>query len=149
MQSDKNKKLKEDGKTIDTKLDNTQASAENQMQKTCQPISIAKYVLAIIIIASQAFYAGSYKSRNVQISYISQGEILALEKERVSAQNIKDRQLFFGKPENAIKHIEQIQKDMSKNGVIILLTDSKIYGSKIASISKEVHLKIIERLGAQ
>ena len=50
------------------------------------------------------------------------------------AQNIKDRQLFFGKPEDAIKHIEQIQKDLSKNGVIILLTDSKIYGNNVTSI---------------
>lgn len=150
MQEDKNQKLKEDSKKIDTKPDNMQAKEENQMQKTCQSISVVKYVLAIIIIAIIGFYAGNlYKSRNIQISYISQGEILALEKERVSTQNIKDRQLFFGKPENAIKHIEQIQKDMSKNGVIILLTDSKIYGSKITSISKEVHLKIIERLGAQ
>ena len=47
----------------------------------------------------------------------------------------------------AIKHIEQIQKDMSKNGVIILLTDSKIYGSNVTSISKEVHMQIIDRLG--
>jgi hypothetical protein len=130
MQDDKNKKLKEDSKS-----DNMQAS------------SVAKYLLAIIIVAIIGFYSGSlYKSKNIQISYISQGEILVLEKERLSTQNIKDRQLFFGKPENAIKHIEQIQKDMSKNGVIILLTDSKIYGSKIASISKEVHLQIIERL---
>lgn len=150
MQEDKNQKLKEDSKKIDTKPDNMQASAENQMQKTCQSISVAKYVLAIIIITIIGFYAGGlYKSRNIQISYISQGEILALEKERVSTQNIKDRQLFFGKPENAIKHIEQIQQDMSQNGVIILLTDSKIYGSKITSISKEVHLQIIERLGGK
>tara|TARA_B110000211_G_C13774420_1_gene418986 strand:- start:265 stop:666 length:402 start_codon:yes stop_codon:yes gene_type:complete len=112
-----------------------------------QALRYVKYLAISGIIAIIFFYAGSlYKSKNIQISYISQSEILALEKERMSAQNIKDRQLFFGNPENAIKHIEQIQKDMSKNGVIILLTDSKIYGSKIASISKEVHLQIIERL---
>lgn len=147
MQNDKNKKLKEDSKKIDTKLDNIQVSAESQMQKAFQPISIAKYLLAIIIITMITFYAGSlYKSRNIQISYISQGEILAFEKERVSTQNIKDRQLFFGKPENAIKHIEQIQKDLSKNGVITLLADSKIYGSNVTSVSKEVYLQIIERL---
>ena len=106
-----------------------------------------RYLLVAIIAGVMSFYAGgAYKSKNMQISYISQGEILALEKERVRAQSIKDRQLFFGKPENAINHIEQIQKDMSKNGVITLLTESKIYGNNVTSISKEVHLQIIERL---
>ena len=108
---------------------------------------IIRYILIAVISGIVSFYAGCiYKSKNMQISYISQGEILALEKERLSTQNIKDRQLFFGKPEKAIEHIEQIQKDMSESGVNILLTDSKIYGSNVTSVSKEVHLLIIERL---
>lgn len=108
---------------------------------------IIRYILIAVISVLVSFYAGCiYKSRNIQISYISQGEILALEKERLSTQNIKDRQLFFGKPEKAIEHIEQIQKDMSENGVNVMLTDSKIYGSNVTSISKEVHQQIIERL---
>lgn len=109
---------------------------------------IIRYILIAVISGVVSFYAGCiYKSKNMQISYISQGEILALEKERLSTQNIKDRQLFFGKPEKAIEHIEQIQKDMSESGVNILLTDSKIYGNDATSVSKEVRLQIIERLG--
>ena len=109
---------------------------------------IIRYILTAVISGIVSFYAGCiYKLKNMQISYISQGEILALEKERLSNQNIKDRQLFFGKPEKAIEHIEQIQKDMRReNGGNILLTDSKIYGSNVTSVSKEVHLQIIERL---
>ena len=107
-----------------------------------------KYLGISIILAVIFFYLGGiYRSNNQQIQYISQGEILALEKERVSTQNIKDRQLFFGKPEDAINHIEQIQKEMKKNGIITLLTDSKIYGNNVDSISKEVHQKLIDRLG--
>lgn len=108
---------------------------------------ITRYILIAVISGLASFYAGCiYKPKNMQISYISQGEILALEKERLSTQNIKDRQLFFGKPEKAIEHIEQIQKDMSESGVNIVLTDSKIYGDNVTSVSKEVHLLIIERL---
>ena len=109
---------------------------------------IIRYILIAVISGIVSFYAGCiYKSKNMQISYISQGEILALEKERLSTQNIKDRQLFFGKPEKAIEHIEQIQKDMrSGNGGKILLTDSKIYGDNVTSVSQEVHEKIINRL---
>lgn len=112
-----------------------------------QGFEYIKYLAITIIFSVICFYLGGvYRSNNLRFEYISQGKILALEKARVSTQNIKDRQLFFGKPEEAIKHIEQIQKDMTKNGVIILLTDSKIYGSNVSSISKEVHLQIIERL---
>lgn len=112
-----------------------------------QGFGYIKYLSISIILAVICFYLGGvYRSNNLRFEYISQGEILALEKERVQAQNIKDRQLFFGKPDEAIKHIEQIQKDLSKNGVIILLTDSKIYGNNVTSISKEVHKKIVDRL---
>ena len=112
-----------------------------------QGFGYIKYLSISITLAVICFYLGGvYRSNNLRFEYVSQGEILALEKVRVSMQNIKDRQLFFGKPEDAIKHIEQIQKDLSKNGVIILLTDSKIYGNNVTSISKEVHKKIVDRL---
>lgn len=107
-----------------------------------------RYALVAVIFSIIFFFAGDiYRSNNVQIKYISQSEILKLEQDRLSAQNLKDRQLFFGKPEQAIKYIEQIQKDMSKKRTIILLADSKIYGKNVSSISKEVHKKIINRLG--
>jgi hypothetical protein len=106
-----------------------------------------RYTLVAVIFSIIFFFVGDiYRSRNMQIKYISQSEILKLEQDRLSALNLKDRQLFFGKPEQAIKYIEQIQKDMSKKRTIILLADSKIYGNDVSSISKEVHLQIIERL---
>ena len=108
---------------------------------------IIKYLIAIITTALISFHTGGlYKIRNLKINYISQAEILALEKERISSIDIKDRQLFFGRPKDAIKHIEQIEQEMIKKGKIVLLTDSKIYGSGVSSISKEVHKKITGRL---
>jgi cell division septal protein FtsQ len=110
----------------------------------------AKYIFVTAICSLIFFYMGDvYRSKNMQIKYISQGELLTLEKERVSALNIKDQQLFFGKPEQVIKHIEQMQKDMSQSGVILVLADGKIYGSNVSSISKEVHQLIIDRLGGK
>jgi cell division septal protein FtsQ len=106
-----------------------------------------KYILVTTMCSLIFFYMGDvYRSKNMQIKYISQGELLTLEKERVSALKIQDQQLFFGKPEQVITHIEQIQKDMSKSGAILLLADGKIYGSNVSSISKEAHLRIIDRL---
>ncbi len=113
------------------------------------PSYIKSLVLPIILALTCFYLGGIYRLNNLRFQYISQDQILALEKKRISTQNIRDRQLFYGKPEEAIKHIEQIQKNMSKNGVIIFLADSKIYSSNISSISQEVHLKIIEILKEQ
>ncbi|PCI01064.1 MAG: hypothetical protein COB76_02180 [Alphaproteobacteria bacterium] len=106
-----------------------------------------KYILFGLIIAGSSFYAVNfYSTKNMKIMYISQSEILALEKERISVQSANTRQLFFGKPKEAITHIEQIQKSMTKNGTIILLADRKIYGNNVTSVSKQVHEKMIEML---
>lgn len=114
-------------------------------------ILILKYLLGAIIIAVISFYVGNlYQSKNTSINYVSQREMLALERDRISAYDIKDRQLFFGRPKEAIKYIEQMQKEKrSRSKAIILLTDGIIYGSNVHSISKEVHKQIIDRLSKE
>ncbi len=102
--------------------------------------------LAIIFLATGFFTGSRYAMGNMQILYISQTELLNIEKARIAKQPVANKQLFFGKPEVAIKYIEQAQKQMSKNGSIILLTDNKIYGSNVRSISNEIHNKIIKNL---
>lgn len=104
------------------------------------------YIIAHIIALSIVFHKGRNVALNeLDILYISQAEILSLEKKRAS--DVSDDQLFFGKPEAAIKHIEKLQKEMSQKGHYVLLTDSKIYGSNVRSISKQIHQQIVERLG--
>ena len=101
----------------------------------------------IAILISISFCLGSrYALKNMQVLYISQVEILDIEKARIANGLASDKQLFFGKPEMAIKYIEQAQNQMSKNTCLVLLTDSKIYGHNVSSISKEVHEKIIKNL---
>ena len=103
-------------------------------------------LIAFIALLSISFYVGGrYTAKNMQILYISQAEILAIEKARIANEPASDRQLFFGKPERAINYIEQAQDRISRNG-LVLLTDSKIYGRNVQSISKEVHGEIIRNL---
>lgn len=109
--------------------------------------TILRILIAFIVLPVIAFYVGNiYATRNMQVLYISQAEILAIEKARIADEPASDKQLFFGRPETAIKYIEQAQSRRSKNGVLVLLTDSKIYGTRVRSISKEVHGEIIKNL---
>lgn len=102
-------------------------------------------IIAILIIIGISFISSNrYWRKHLQILYISQAEILALEKARIKDE--KDKQLFFGRPEDAVKYIEKEQDNMIKNGDLVLLTDSKIYGSNVRSISRQVHEEIINKL---
>jgi len=105
------------------------------------------FVTFTVILIGISFFVGSrYAVKNMQVLYISQAEILNIEKARIANNPVSDKQLFFGKPETAIKYIEQAQNQMSKNTCLVLLTDSKIYGRNVRSISKEVHEDIIKNL---
>lgn len=106
-------------------------------------------IIAILSVAGIFFMFGAGHGRkDVRILYISQDEIIALEKARIKDESLEGRQLFFGKPEEAVKYIEQEQNKMIKGGNLVLLTDSKIYGSKVHSVSKEVHAKVVNSLKA-
>ena len=108
---------------------------------------IIMFITFTAILISVSFFAGSrYGIKNMQVLYISQAEILNIEKVRIANTPASDKQLFFGKPEMAIKYIEQAQNQRSKEGGLVLLTDSKIYGRNVRSISKEVHEEIIKNL---
>ena len=105
------------------------------------------FIVFTAIIIGISFFAGNRQAtNNMQVLYISQTELLSIEKARIEQEPLKNKQLFFGKPEQAIKYIEQVQKQLSKRGVLVLLADNKIYGSNVRSISKETHSQIIKSL---
>jgi len=113
-------------------------------------VSVNKGIIALVvtvIISSFSFYAGGWwRQKNLQVAYISQREILELEKIRIEKEPSGKKQLFFGNPEKAIEYIEQAEKQMQTSGTLVLLVDSKIYGSNVRSASTEVHKKITEEL---
>lgn len=105
-------------------------------------------LVVTVIVSSISFYAGGeWRQKNLQVAYISQREILELEKIRIEKEPSGKKQLFFGRPEKAIEYIEIMEREMQKSGVLVLLVDSKIYGNNVRSQSFEVHKKIIEELG--
>ena len=92
-------------------------------------------------IKSQAVNANSF-----DISYISQDELIQLENDRISNQDIADRQLFFGKLDEAIKLIEQIANEKTSHGNRVVFSQGIVSGNKVKSISNEIHKELISRL---
>jgi hypothetical protein len=86
--------------------------------------------------------------QEITISYISQSELMELEKVRLQAQDLPNRQLFLGQPEKAIRLIEELQAKRTNNHNIVLISEKAIYGKRIKSISQEVHSEILNNLKA-
>lgn len=80
-----------------------------------------------------------------KITYVSQKEILQLEKARV--KNLKEPSLFFGQINQAIELIKsEAQKYKSKRSKVIFTSDEFITGEGVVSISRKVHSRVIENL---
>lgn len=77
------------------------------------------------------------------IYYISQEEILTLEKERVGTSG---KALFYGKNQEAFLQIDKFIKDYEKQGKPILLSKGEILGNQALSVSKEVYDQVLRTL---
>jgi len=105
--------------------------------------------MGIIVIIALIFgiAVGRYiLPKPVVISYISQQELLDLEKVRIQKQGLENRDLFLGKPERAIGLIKHQQKARNSKNNIVLLSERAIFGSNVKSISAKVHKAIIRNL---
>lgn len=84
-------------------------------------------------------------TKNVQILYLSQDEIIELEKARVKIDNTETG-LFYGKIEEAIILIEkEANKQKDKNNRIIF-SRGAVSGQGVKSISKQVYHKVLAEL---
>ena len=84
--------------------------------------------------------------QEITINYISQSELMELEKVRLQAQDLPNRQLFLGQPEKAIRLIEELQAKRTNNHNIVLISEKTIYGKGLKSISQEIHTEILNSL---
>jgi len=109
-------------------------------------------LLALLIFGiSIGFLISSFLSlspNNITIEYISQEEILQLEKARVKSVNATD--LFFGRSADAIEYIEELAKQRQERGAkVVFATEGVISGNNVISISKEIYQLVIQRLEAE
>jgi hypothetical protein len=106
----------------------------------------SSFLLAIASLCIGILLGSYFFQKDVTISYISQSELLELEKQRLAKEGAASRQLFYGYPKEAIKLIEALQVSKSKGSKLVLLTDKAIYGKNITSISHEVHTEVLKLL---
>ena len=95
------------------------------------------------MIAGKIYTSITYSNKQVPIYYISQEEILGLEKKRLSDQGDS---LFYGRPSEVFPYIERFVKDYEKQGNQLVLSRGEVVGNNVVSVSKEVHSKIVEKL---
>ena len=108
-------------------------------------ILIAMLVTGFVLgIALQRYFL----QQEITISYISQSELMELEKARLQAQDLSKGQLFLGEPEKAIRLIEELQARRTNKHNIVLISEKTIYGKGLKSISVQVHSEILNSLKA-
>ena len=84
-------------------------------------------------------------NKTYKIEYISQAEILNLERER--AKSLKEDSLFFGKSTDVVPYIAEFVKEKEARGArIVFATEGIVSGANVTSISKEIYAKVIEKL---
>ena len=83
---------------------------------------------------------------NCQIYYVAEDELMALENDRVKAEAVDLRQLFFGKIAQAVRLAAEMPKSYQNRTTKVVYSMSSIVGQNVKSISKEIHRQIIEEL---
>ena len=121
------------------------------MTDMAKPNKLTKLTLGAMLVTS--FVLGVVLQRyflqqEITISYISQSELMELEKVRLQAQDLPNRQLFLRQPEKAIRLIEELQAKRTNNHNIVLISEKTIYGKGLKSISVQVHSEILNSLKA-
>ena len=108
------------------------------------------FLFLVILLFGVAIghFWGIYRNNlKPEILYISQEEILQFEKSRIGlVQSNKNKALFFGKLNEAMRLIEDIAKSYASDDKIVIFSIGKIYGPSVYSISNEVYLSIINQL---
>lgn len=116
----------------------------NMIQQTVKPLSIL--LIGLIIGALVSIFMINLNA-NIEILYISQDELIELEKSRIeSAKNSKDLELFNGKVESAIGLIEDIAKSYDRGSSRVVFSRGPVNGDNVRSISQEVHTMLIQSL---
>ena len=114
------------------------------IQQTVKPLSIL--LIGLIIGALVSIFMINLNA-NIEILYISQDELIELEKSRIeSTRNSKDLELFNGKVERAIGLIEDIAKSYDRGSSRVVFSRGPVNGDNVRSISQEVHTMLIQSL---
>ena len=82
----------------------------------------------------------------VQILYVAQDEIMELENQRLKREKLEDRQLFYGRVEEAVNLAANLPKAYKNSMTKVVYSMGEVKGENVRSISHEIHEQIIKSL---
>lgn len=137
---------------MDTKMDNNISIATDNKLSKKQILALLMSMILGISIGWLGFLLFGDLATNSKVFYVSQKEILNLEKERLRLEvttnkEQKQQNLFFGQINQAIELIKsEAKKYQDKRIRVIFVANKFIAGEGVTSISRQVHIGVIEHL---
>ena len=112
------------------------------LQLMAKPISMLLIGLILGVLASTLLI-----SSDIEILYISQDELIDLEKDRIKKiKSSSNLELFNGQVERVIGLIEDIAKSYESVSSKVVFSRGPVNGDNVRSISQEVHTMLIQSL---
>ena len=112
------------------------------LQLMAKPISMLLIGLILGVLASTLLI-----SSDIEILYISQDELIDLEKDRIKKiKSSTNLELFNGQVERVIGLIEDIAKSYESGSSKVVFSRGPVNGHNVRSISEEVHTHLMEEI---
>lgn len=112
------------------------------LQLMAKPMSMLLIGLILGVLASTLLI-----SSDIEILYISQDELIDLEKDRIKKiKSSSNLELFNGQVERVIGLIEDIAKSYESGSSKVVFSRGPVNGHNVRSISEEVHTHLIEEI---
>ncbi len=85
-------------------------------------------------------------TENIKIKYVSEDEIMSLERARLKIENIEyaKKKLFFGNIDEALALTMKIASSKGDRSTKVIFSLSPVFADRVDSISSDVHKEVIE-----
>lgn len=119
--------------------------------KVLASFAIAGLLLIAGIIGYNLFPKIGAVAKYCHLEYISQDELIGLERKRIVAEpsktkDDKSQSIFYGNTKEAIKIISRLASERQTRNNKVLLTSGLIQSDNVKSITEEVHSQVIKEL---
>lgn len=114
-------------------------------------LALCLYIIASLIYKKLPDEEESRNKEEIEILYISQEELLDLEKKRIGVKKFQDRDMFLGKLGSPTKVTDLIYKfanNFKDKDHYVIYSVGPVVGDSVRSISEEIHKLIIDELGS-
>lgn len=98
------------------------------------------------VFASLLFQFFNQKDYIQTIYYVSQEELMDIEKKRVEELEEGERNLFYGRIAEVFEYMEYLVKNYESRGMRLVLSKGEVIGNNVESLSKKTHTEILRKI---